>query len=204
MSLAGKVGAVFLQTEEAPIAFIKEATTANTERTLYTIANDSYRYLDKNSPVTVYISDIAISTGYVIEHLGGAVLFSSPLDPEDEVTVSGKSVQVDQAGGFFSWSAELSSDTADVTTFESGGWKENLPIIKGFSASAESYWADERLSSRLGQEVIIALYLDTGTNRKRYEGYGLISGDSIELSADDVVNENIEFEGTGKLYYRED
>ena len=98
----------------------------------------------------------------------------------------------------------MSSDTADVTTFESGGWKENLPIIKGFSASAESYWADERLSSRLGQEVIIALYLDTGTNKKRYEGYGLISGDSIELSADDVVNENIEFEGTGKLYYRED
>ena len=204
MPLAGKVGAVFLQTEEQPGSFIKEATTANSQRTAYTTQNDDCRYLDKNSAITVYVNDSVVTGGYEVQHLGGVIIFSSPLEPEDEVTVSGKSIQVDQAGGFFSWSAELSSDTADVTTFESEGWKENLPTIKGFSASAESYWADERLSSRLGQEVIVALYLDTGTNQKRYEGYGLISGDSIELSVDDVVNENIEFEGSGKLYYRED
>jgi hypothetical protein len=204
MAIAGKVGAVFLQTEEAPVAFIKEATTANAQRNTYTTQNEGRRYLDKNSSVTVYVNNVVFTGGYEVQHLGGVIVFSSPLDPEDEVTVSGKSIQVDQAGGFFSWSAELSSDTADATTFKSGGWKENLPTIKGFSASAESYWADERLSSRLGQEVIIALYLDTGTNKKRYEGYALISGDSIELSVDDVVNENIEFEGSGKLYYRED
>jgi hypothetical protein len=204
MPIAGKVGAVFLQAEEEPEVFIKEATTANAQRNLYTIENEDCRYLDKKSTVTVYVNDSAVTGGYEVQHLGGVIIFSSPLEPEDEVTVSGNSIAVDQAGGFFSWSAELSSDTADVTTFESEGWKENLPTIKGFSASAESYWADERLSSRLGQEVIVALYLDTGTNKKRYEGYALISGDSIELSVDDVVNESIEFEGSGKLYYRED
>lgn len=204
MAIAGKVGAVFLQTEESPVAFIKEPATGNAERTIYTITNETYRYLDKYSPFSVYVNDIAVSTGYEVEHLGGAVRFSSPLDSEDEITISGKSINVEQAGGFFNWSAELSADTSDVTTFESQGWKENLPTIKGFSASAESYWADEQLSTRLGKEVIVALYLDTGVNKKRYEGYAVIVGDSIELSVEDVVSENIAFEGSGKLTYRED
>ena len=52
--------------------------------------------------------------------------------------------------------------------------------------------------------MIVALYLDTGVNKKRYEGYAVIVGDSIELSVEDVVSENIAFEGSGKLTYRED
>ncbi|NTW70679.1 MAG: hypothetical protein HGA49_00340 [Eubacteriaceae bacterium] len=204
MTIAGKVGAVFLQTEEPPASFIKASTIESFDRTSYTIGNEIQRYLDKNSPVTIYVNDVVITTGFSVQYLGGVVKFSIPQDPEDEVTVSGKSIEVDQVGGFFSWSAELSSDTADVTTFESAGWKDNLPTINGFSASTESYWLDEKLSGRLGQEVIVALYLDASTNKKRYEGYGVISGDSIELSVDDVINESIEFEGSGKLYYRED
>jgi hypothetical protein len=204
MAIAGKVGAVLLQTEESPVAFIKEPATGNVERTIYTIENETCRYLDKYSPFSVYVNDIAVTAGYIAEHLGGAVRFSSPLDLGDEVTISGNRINVEQAGGFFNWSAELSADTSDVTTFESQGWKENLPTINGFSASAESYWADEQLSKRLGQEVIVALYLDTGINKKRYEGYAVISGDGIELSVEDVVSENITFEGSGILTYRED
>ncbi len=204
MAIAGKVGAVFLQTETQPVPFTKERAVGNAQRTAYTIEDETIRYLDKTSPVIVYINDVATSSGYIVEHLGGVIRFISPLDAEDTVTVSGKSIKVDQAGGFFNWSAELAADTADVTTFASEGWKEHLPAVKGFTASAESYWADGRLSERLGREIIVALYLDTGTNKKRYEGYALIAGDSIELAADDVVNESIEFEGSGNLYYRED
>lgn len=204
MPLAGKVGAVFLQTEAEPVAFTKENTLGNPERTVYTIENEPLRYLDKNTPVVVYVNDIAASGGFSVEHLGGVIRFLAPLAEGDTVTVSGKSVKVDQAGGFFNWSADLAADTAEITTFASDGWKEHLPAVKGFTVSAESYWADGRLSERLGQEIIVALYLDTGTNKKRYEGYALIAGDSIELAADDVVNESIEFEGSGNLYYRED
>jgi len=204
MPIAGKVGAVFLQTEAEPVAFIKESAAGNPQRTVYAIENEALRYLDKTSPVVVYVNDIAASGGFTVEHLGGVVQFLAPLPEGAEVTVSGKSIKVDQAGGFFNWSAELAADTADITTFASDGWKEHLPAMKGFTASAESYWADGRLSARLGQEIIVALYLDTGANKKRYEGYALIAGDSIELSVDDVVSESIEFEGSGNLYYRED
>jgi hypothetical protein len=204
MPLAGKVGAVFLQTEAEPVAFIKESAAGNLQRTVYTIENEACRYLDKNAPVVVYVNDMVVSGGFTVEHLGGVVRFLTPLLEGDTVTVSGKSVKVDQAGGFFNWSAELAADTAEVTTFASDGWKEYLPAVKGFAASAESYWADGRLSERLGREIIVALYLDAGPGKKRYEGYAVIASDSIELAADDVVNEGIEFEGSGNLYYRED
>ena len=204
MAISGRIGAVFLQTNDAPVDFIRKATTPNTQRTRYTIIDAACRYIDKNSNVTVYVNNEEVSSGWWVEHLGGVVNFISPLGPEDEVTVSGKRVIVEQAGGFFNWSAELTSDAADITTFESSGWKETLPTIKGFTASAECYWADERLSQRPGQEVIVALYLDTSPSKRRYEGYAIVSSDSIEDSVDDVINESIEFEGTDRLYYRED
>ena len=204
MAIAGKVGAVFLQTEDAAVSFTKKTTASNPQRTRYTVIDEACRYFDKTANITVYINDVAVPSGWWVEYLGGVICFITPLDPEDEVTVSGKRIKVEQAGGFFNWSAELSSDTADITTFESDGWKENLPTIKGFSASAECYWADEKLSQRLGQEVILALYVDTSPSKKRYEGYAIISSDSIEVAVDDVINESIEFEGTDKLFYRED
>jgi len=54
-----------------------------------------------------------------------------------------------------------------------------------------------------GRRVIIALYVDTTSSKARYEGYGIISSDSIEVVVDDVVNESIEIQGVGALYYRQ-
>jgi len=117
-----------------------------------------------------------VSAGFELEHCGGIVVFAAALTAEDIVTVSGMSLTVTQRGGFFNWTCELSSDNSEVTTFQSQGWKENLPTIKGFTASADSYWGDSEFSQSLGKETAV----------------------------DDIVNESIEFEGTGRLYYRED
>lgn len=122
---------------------------------------------------------------------------------DDEVTVSGKYLTVVQHGGFFNWSADLELETSDITTFQNAGWKENLPTVKGFTASAESYWGDEEFYAGLGKEVVIALYTDATASKQRYEGFGIISSDSLETAVDDIVNETIEIQGTGPLYYRE-
>ena len=204
MAIAGHVGAVFIETEEAPIIFTKSPTTPDETFTRYRIDDENKRYWDKQSAVTVYVNDTPVTNGFELEYCGGVVAFNMPLTLEDEVTVSGKSVTVAQRGGFFNWSCELAVETADVTTFHSEGWKENLPTIKGFTASAESYWGDSEFLQRVGQEVIIALYVDNTASKKRYEGYAVISSDSIETATEDIISETIEFEGTGRLYYRED
>ena len=204
MSLSGRVGAVCIETVAQPVSFTKKPTTADATFTRYRINDSSRRYWDKKQPVTVYVNDQEASGNYKLEHCGGVIVFKTPLTAQDVVTVSGKSVAVAQRGGFFNWSCELSADTADITTFQSGGWKENLPNIKGFTATAESYWGDAEFTQSLGKEVIIALYVDNTSSKRRYEGYAVISSDNIEAAVDDVINETIEFEGTGNLYYRED
>lgn len=204
MAIAGKVGAVFVQTTDAPASFLDEPMVADAEYRRYTISDSTLRYWDKNTPISVAVNELPVSIGFTIEHCGGVIVFDDPLTVDDIVTVSGEYLNVQQHGGFFNWSADLEQETGDITTFESGGWKENLPTVKGFSASAESYWGDSEFFARLGQEVIIALYIDTTSSKARYEGYGIISSDGIETAVDDIINESIEIQGTGKLYYRED
>jgi len=58
-----------------------------------------------------------VSAGFTLEHCGGVVVFEAPLEPEDEVTVSGKYLMVEQHGGFFKWPAELELETSGITTF---------------------------------------------------------------------------------------
>lgn len=201
--IAGKVGGVFLKTTDAPLIFTDDAATADLSLTRYTITDNAKRYWDKNSAVTVKVNGEVQNSGFNIEYCGGVVVFSEARDSEDVVLVSASAVTVEQHGGFFSWSAELGMDTTETTTFMSNGWKEFIPSIKEFTASAESYWGDEEFFSRLGEEVVIALYVDTTSSRARYEGYGIISSDNIEADVDDVVNDSIEIQGVGALYYRE-
>ena len=201
--IAGKVGGVFIQTEAVPAAFIDEVTTSDLSLLRFTIADSTKRYWDKNSPVTVKLNGEIQTVGFVIESCGGVIVFEEAKDGADEVFVSGSFLVVTQHGGFFNWSAELGIETPETTTFMSNGWKEFITSIKEFTASAESYWGDEEFFSRLGQEVILALYIDTTGSKARYEGYGIINSDSVEAPVDDVVNESIEIQGVGALYYRE-
>jgi hypothetical protein len=204
MAISGRVGAVFMQTATAPLVFTNKPTTGDAEYKRYRINDLNKRYWDKTFPTTVTVNGTPVTSGFELEHCGGFVVFQTALQPEDEVKISGRSITVAQRGGFFNWSCELSTELSDVTTFQSDGWKEHLPTMKGFTASAESYWGDSEFSKSVGKEVIIALYIDNGLSKKRYEGYAVISSDSIETAVDDVINESIEFEGTGKLFYRED
>lgn len=204
MSIAGRIGAVFMQTSASPSSFTNKPTTPDTAFKRYRINDVNKRYWDKTQPVTVKVNGTTVESGFYLEHCGGVVVFNTALESEDEVRVTGKSVTVAQRGGFFNWSCDLDTEIADVTTFQGDGWKEHLPTIKGFSASADSYWADGDLSQSVGKEVIIALYVDNSPSKKRYEGYALISSDSLETAVDDVINESIEFEGVGNLFYRED
>lgn len=204
MAIAGHVGAVYMENSDPPTAFTKKPTKPNADFTRYELTDTTKRYWDKNAPVLVYVNDALVSIGFQLEHCGGVVVFAAALAADDSVKVSGMSLTVTQRGGFFNWSCELSSDTSDISTFQGEGWKENVPTIKGFTASADSYWGDREFSQSLGKEVIIALFVDNTASKKRYEGYAVISSDSIETAVDDIVNETIDFEGTERLYYRED
>lgn len=203
MALHGMMGAVYVQTSDAPIAFTDEATTADATLKRYTIADGTKRYWDKNTDVVVKKNNNTISTGFHIEHAGGAVVFDDALLVTDVVTVSGKCVTIAQAGGMFNWSLDLAVDTQEKTTFQSGEWREFETTMVSFTGSAEAYWGDDQFFQLLGEEMIIVLYVDKD-GPAAYEGYAIFNGDGITTDVNELIQEEIEFTGVGPICYRGD
>ncbi|MDQ7794150.1 MAG: hypothetical protein RDU89_07020 [bacterium] len=203
MALSGKVGAVYVSdVDAAPVPFIDEPTTPDAERRRYQVTDPDYRYWSLDAAITVRVDDIAITSGFTLERAGGVVVFDVALDPLDVVTVSGTALTMVQGGGFFKWSFDAKGEDSNATTFESGGWKEFLRAINGWSGSAEAYWGDRQFFDSLGQIIVVKLFADAGASQRCFEGFALITSEGIETSVDALVQDSIDFEGVGPLYPR--
>jgi hypothetical protein len=204
MSMSGKIGAVLVRTADPAISFTDEATTASADYKRYAITNAAKRYWDKTAAVTVKKNSIAVTTGFIVEYPGGVIVFDTALDPGDVVTVSGKYVTVSQPAGFFNWSVQTSVKTLETTCFESHEWSEFVIGDKSWKGSAEKFWVtDSEFFSKIGTEVMLALYTDFGTAKTRFEGYGTIETGDVTIPANELIKEKISFTGVGPLYFRE-
>ncbi len=201
MAITGMTGAVYVSdVNTAPVSFNDEPCTGDLTRKRYQIDDDELRYWDPETPITVEVNMIEVTAGFTLEHAGGFIVFDEALDAEDEVTVTGKALTLIQAGGFFNWSIDLDGEDAEATTFKSSGWKEFVRTLKGWSGSAEAYWGDTQFFKSLGKTVVVKLFVDAGVSQKCLEGFAIISGDGIENPVDGLVQETIDFTGTGPLY----
>lgn len=170
----------------------------------------TYRYIDPMAAVTVEKSTnggtnwSTVTSGYSIEYAGGIVVFDVALGASDLVRVSGKYYTPTQWGQLLNWKLDLSADMVDTTVFESGGLKEFMPGLKEISGSVEGFWADGAQLATLvaGALVILVLYADYGTAKRRYEGYGYLKKDAPEAAVDDAVKEACDFSML-RAYYRE-
>ncbi len=204
MAISGMTGAVYVSdVNTAPVSFNDETCSAvDAQRKRYQIDDPDLMYWDPTYPVLVEVNDSPVSTGFTLEHAGGYVVFDEALDAEDEVTVSGKALTLIQAGGFFNWSIDGDADDAEATTFASGGWKEYKRALVGWSGSAEAYWGDTQFYDSLGKTVVVKLFVDAGPAQDCLEGFAIINGEGIENPVDGLVQESIDFTGTGPLYIR--
>jgi hypothetical protein len=204
MAITGMTGAVYVSdVNTASAVFNYESCSAvDAQRKRYQIDDDELQYWDPDYPVLVEVNDEPVAAGFTLEHAGGYVVFDETLDAEDEVTVSGKALKLIQAGGFFNWSIDGDADDAEATTFASGGWKEYKRALIGWSGSAEAYWGDEQFFDSLGKTVVVKLFIDAGEAQDCLEGFAIINGEGIENPVDGLVQESIDFTGTGPLYIR--
>ena len=203
MAMAGKVGAVYASdVGTAPVPFVDKPTTPDAERKRFQVTDPGCRYWDPETPVTVKIDGDIVTTGFTLEGAGGFVVFDEAQDSEAVVTVSGSALSIDQAGGFFNWSVDAEVDEAEATTFESQGWKEFKPILKGWSGSAEAFWGDERFFESLGKVVVVKLFVDAGPSQTCLEGYAIITSEGVEAPVDGLVEQSIDFRGVGPLCLR--
>lgn len=201
MALSGSVGAVYVQTSAAGVAFTDLATTAESGLKRYYITDRTKSYWDKTLAVTVKKNAVIQTSGFKIEYAGGFIEFDSALLGGDVVVVSATALTVSQVAGFFNWKLDVSTDMVDATTFADGGWKQFIPVVKGFGGSAEQFWADSTFLTNLGSaDMIVVLYVDV-VNKLKYEGYVKFSKDGLGATPADLLVEGIDFQGSGDLYY---
>lgn len=200
MAIAGKIGSIYMKTTDTATTFTDEAMT-NIDGATWRITDDSKRYWDKATAITVTV-DATPETGITVDYVGGRITFDTPLAGTETVLVSGKYWTVSELAGFYNWTLDIVADLEDSTTFADAGWRAYTPTLKGFNISAESFWQDDKFLSRLGEEVVVALYVNEASDI-RYEGFSHIESDSISDPVDALVEESVTFTGDGELYYYE-
>lgn len=203
MAIVGKVGAVYVSdVNTAPVSFIDGPCAGDVARKRYQVTNTAHRYWPLDETITVKVNTVPVTTGFTLERAGGFVVFEDTLEVGDAVTVSGKALTLVQAGGFFNWSIDGDGEDAEATTFQSQGWKEFVRTLKGWSGSAEAYWGDRQFFDSLGQIIVVKLFVDSGASQNCMEGFAVVSGDGIEAPVEGLVEEAVDFTGTGPLYLR--
>jgi len=204
MAISGMTGAVYVSDVDAdPVAFnYKSCSAVDAAGKRYQIDDEDCRYWDRDTPVSVEVDGDPVTTGFTLEHAGGFVVFDEAPVVEEDVTVSGKALTLIQAGGFFNWSVDFDGEDVDATTFKSKGWKDFVRTLKGWSGSAEAYWGDTRFYDSLGKTVVVKLFVDAGEAQECLEGFAIINGEGIENPVDGLVQETVDFTGTGPLYIR--
>lgn len=203
MAITGMVGGVYVSDNSIPpVPFLDATTTGDAARKRYQVVDPAHRYWPLDAEVTVKVNAVEITTGFRLERAGGYVEFADALGAEDVVTVSGTALTLAQAGGFFNWSIDGDGEDADATTFASQGWKESVRTLKGWSGSAEAYWGDRRFFDSLGKTVVVKLFVNSGPSQDCLEGFAVINGDGIEAPVEGLIQEAVDFTGTGPLYIR--
>ena len=215
MPIKGSLGAIFAQSPDQVVAcdcvgydpaaqglveFTDQATTASAGNTRYTITDPALRYWSADHEIIVKRNGSAITTGFTIECPGGVVVFDVAQAGGTVITVSGTAISLMAVGGCFNWAMEPVSDTRDATKFTSGGWRENKQTLNSFVATARALWWAGNWHRDLGKQLILVLYPDN--SQRRYEGFVLVSEDSVESAVDTLVEETIGFTGKGPVYYR--
>ena len=201
MAITGMVGGVYVSDVSIPpVPFLDVTTIADAGNKRFQVVDPALRYWPLDAAIIVKVDGVEVTTGFKLERAGGFVEFDKASGAM--VTISGTALTLAQAGGFFNWSIDGDGDDAEATTFASQGWKEFVRTLNGWSGSAEAYWGDTRFFEALGKVVVVKLFVDAGPAQSCMEGFAIISGEGIEVPVEGLVQENIDFTGTGPLYIR--
>jgi hypothetical protein len=206
LAISGLVGAIY-KASGTSTTFTAQAMTNSGDNKRYFITDRTKAYWDDQAALTLEKSTngttwSAVTSGFTVEYAGGYVEFAADQGTL-QFRISSKSFALVAIGGGYNWSLDIESEQVECTNFNSNGWKEYTTTLNGFSGSFEKYWEDGASFSELGNEsLILVLYVDGGASKLRYEGYARINTDSISSAVDGLVEESLDFQGSGKIYYR--
>lgn len=193
-----------VETDQTPVTLTSEAMEPiDLDRKVWRVTARTKRWLNPVIATTVKVDGITVTPAAII-HAGGFVRFHTSVPAGGVVTIDGEYfTAANKLGGAKQWSLDIQADELDVTSWDSGAWREFMTVIKGATASFDKWWFDEFFALYIKNTTMIGLELRANDN-KRYYCYGNVTSDSINVVSDGAIEESISVRVTGPVEYAEE
>jgi len=201
----GLLGAVYKS--GISTSFTDEVVTDGGAHTIYTITDTDIRFIDitKELVVTKQTHGAGLFnkvTNFTYNPITGVITFDTANNNDDVVKVSGYNftLATEASLGFYSWKLDLNANEIDITQFGNDGWKQKILGLKEWSATAEKFYLTDSYDDLIGVTLIFQFFLNEDGG-DYYYGYGQIKKQGLDTSTAEVIKENLEITGTGKIYF---
>lgn len=205
---AGTLGAVYM--ESASTEMTDEATTANGDRTVFTITSTSKRLisLDPSDTPIVKYNNVAVTSGFTIDYGKGEIIFTTT-PGASAVTISGKYITMTLVPGLTKFSVDTSVSVHDVTQFvaltdPNYGWKRIIGGLGEWSATADGFLANDDITNLVAVAVSVPKHFQfvfDQTNMSSFlYGQGSPNKSDVDDSVANVITQNISILSASKLY----
>ena len=175
-----------------------EPTTDPGAHLVYQITNAAKRVLDPLAAVVVKEDGVTSVAVWTINRLNGTVTFAVARGPAVVVTVSGSYLPMTTALACTEWTMNLTGQNADVSSYDSLGWVERLPIFKDATGSVKSWrdtvdrtWENALIA---GTPIVLALYTNNAGNPD-FLLWVELNKQQVQAALKSAQAQSIDFEG---------
>lgn len=210
-AISGKQGAIYYQ----KASLVATASIAFVDSNPDTITDSESRFVSSGFAAQMYITvtNSDLNNGTFQIDTGGVAAGTLTL-------VAGDTLNTEAAGastikealpgtvmtGFRNWTIDTGQSVATSTDFVASGtgYGAKTSIIKNWTATAEQYWQTDQAFDWVGNSVTVRFFTvyttapNTTTNFY-YEGTAVVSGIDTTVPADELIMQNLTFEGSGAL-----
>jgi hypothetical protein len=153
--------------------------------------------------VTVKVAATEVAPDTYTLTPSGTLTFDTAPAALAAITATYNYYAVVQTTGFFNWKADQKADVLETTDYGDGGHRTYIASLDNWTGSAERHWlTTETMDGWLATERIVKFFMDISSDPQlRYEGWAVVTGDSISSAVDTLVNEGLSFQGCGVLTY---
>jgi len=195
-SVAGRFALVKMSGD--PVAMTDEPMST-TDNQYYQTVNTLKTVWDPTATFVVEESGVTTVDAYTLNRLTGQVIFAAADGGRGPITVTGFYRPLSVVAKVKSYTHTLEAPALDDTTFDSPGWRENIPNIIDFRAtfnrnvqSADFTFLD---AIAAGEMALLEFWDDRRTNFG-LRAWGFFVKDGANASTDSIVNADVEFRAT--------
>jgi hypothetical protein len=191
---------VLVKVTANPVALTNEATTKIAGTTIpnseYQITNADKRILPPKEAIIVKKDGIVVANGFTLNRLDGRVIFAADQGAAAVITVSGNYLPLTQVAEAYEFTYTIEADNQEKPVF-GDQWNKRLQALKDLSVEL-SQWNDVNFTlfrdALEAEETLVMEFLIEDQLDLRCWVLG--STDEVSASADALVEQSLEFEGT--------